>query len=163
MQINFSTIAQVLNQEINIYSYQLEHSPENLPNSGHLVTTTEYDEPTEEGIYGHYTMRIGDLPIIYQEYLAAFENFIQETLTKYQGFGDDEYYDYLPDYIEQLLQMGSILNNGHNDTPEDIQAIIRDAVIQYNYDFSELLECFNWDTISQDELKWNLNLNNIPL
>ena len=163
MKPNFTTITQVLNQEINIYTYQLEHSPEQLPNNGYLVTTTEYDEPTEAGLMGHYTMRIIDLPNIYKEYLDAFEEFIDNSLTLFEGFGDDEYYDYLPDYIEQLLQMGAILHNGLNDTPEDILAIINEAAKKHDYDFSELLDCFDWEHISKVELDWNLILNHIDL
>lgn len=138
-----STIAQMLNQEITIYSFTGEHSPADLSNFSHFITTTEIPEDSElftkHSISTKFTFPAKYLQGIHDAYLAAFRGLIHHHAILNESFGDDEYYDYLPDYIYQLIQMGAILNNGFSNTRQEIVNTLlhyQDAI-----ELDELIEC----------------------
>jgi hypothetical protein len=110
------------------------------------VTYLEHEDYPYEG----YQLITGNPVQVLNQHIASFTTLINSRIQSKHAFGDDDFYDYIPDYIDQILALASYMDNHtFRDTQERISQIVTRYFNAHPVIPSEKTNWTGWLNISQ--------------
>lgn len=105
------------------------------------IEGTELESKLQEIGFGHYQyyyeIQLSNLSAFKTFFESFLLNYIKDSIEQYDHISDDDYYDNIPDAIDQLFQMTAYLY-GDSSFNEDILSCLTDK--EYGNRFDELIE-----------------------